>query len=113
MPGPTLIARGNVSLEMIMQVSLNPNNGTNIPANTSVETTYTLQGVNVGDFLEINKPSHTTGICVGNIRVPANNQVAVQFMNVTAAPIAPTTEAYLIALTRYELGVNPPSALVP
>lgn len=113
MPGPTLVARGNVSLEMIFQVTLNPNNGSNIPANSSVETTYTMQGVQVGDFLEINKPSHTTGICVGNIRVPANNQIAVQFMNVTASPIAPSAEAYLIALTRYELGVNPPSALVP
>jgi hypothetical protein len=107
----TLIARGNISREMILQLSLNPNNGSNIPANSSVETTYTVPGINVGDFLEINKPTHTTGICAGNIRASAANTIAVQWMNVTASPVAPSAENYLISVTRYELGINPPGTM--
>lgn len=108
MPG-TLIARGNVVLEMVAAISLLPNGGTNIAANSTVETTYTVQGVQLNDFLEINKPSHTAGLSVGNIRASAANQIAVQFVNSTASPISPTTETYLLALTRCETATLPGS----
>ncbi|HET8707300.1 MAG TPA: hypothetical protein VFM46_13435, partial [Pseudomonadales bacterium] len=113
MPGPTLIARGNISLEMILQVSLAPNNGSSIAANTSVENTYTIPGIQVGDFLEINKPTHTTGLTVGNIRASAANTVAIQWCNVTTGTITQAAENYLISVTRYELGVNAPSGISP
>lgn len=103
----TTVTRGNVLLEELIQITLTPNNGTNIPANSTVETTYTLQGVLPNDFVEINKPSHTSGIVVSNVRVPAANQIAVQFGNVTASPITPTAEAYLVSLTRCEYQTLP------
>jgi len=98
----TTIARGNLLLEEVLAVSLTPNNGSNIAANTSVETTYTLPGVQLNDFIEINKPSHTTGLVIGNVRVSAANQVAVMWANVTTAAITPTAETYLLAIARCE-----------
>lgn len=103
----TTVTRGNVLLEEVMQVTLTPNNGTNIPANSTVETTYSLPGTLPNDFIEINKPSHTSGIVISNVRVPAANQVAVQFANVTASPITPTAEAYLFSITRCEYQTLP------
>lgn len=105
----TTVTRGNLVLEEVLQVTLTPNNGTNIPANSTVETTYTLQGTLPGDFIEINKPSHTSGIVVSNVRVPAANQIAVQFGNVTTGAITPTAESYLIAISRCEYQTLPTS----
>lgn len=98
----TSVARGNLLLEEVLAVSLTPNNGTNIPANSSVETTYALNGVQLNDFIEINKPSHTAGLCVGNVRVSAVNQIAVMWCNVTTGAVTPITETYLIAIARCE-----------
>jgi hypothetical protein len=103
----TTVTRGNLLLEEVLQITLTPNNGTNIPANSTVETTYALLGTQVNDFIEINKPSHTSGIVVSNVRVPAANQIAVQFGNVTASPITPTSEIYLIAISRCEYTLLP------
>ncbi len=105
----TTVARGTVLLEGVLQLTLTPNNGTNIPANSTVETTYTLPGVLPNDFVEINKPSHTSGIVVSNVRVVAANQIAVQFGNVTASPITPISEAYLVSFTRSEYSTLPSS----
>ncbi|QBQ99251.1 hypothetical protein [Paraburkholderia pallida] len=98
----TTITRGNVLLEELLAVTLTPNNGTAIPANSTVETTYNLPGTQLNDFVEINKPSHTSGLVVSNVRVPAAGQIAVQFGNVTASSITPTAETYLVSLTRSE-----------
>ena len=57
MPMSTTLARGNVGFEAVLQVSLTP--PATMAANSTQELTYTVPGVVVGDFLEINKPSHT------------------------------------------------------
>ncbi|RQS63842.1 hypothetical protein [Burkholderia sp. Bp8984] len=105
----TTVTRGNLVLEEVLQVTLTPNNGTNIPGNSTVETTYALPGTLPNDFIEINKPSHTSGIVISNVRVPAANQIAVQFGNVTASPITPTAEVYLISICRCEYQTLPTS----
>ncbi|MCP3709732.1 hypothetical protein M3I54_22575 [Paraburkholderia sp. CNPSo 3274] len=106
----TTVCRGNVMLEENLQVTLTPNNGTNIAANSTVETTYTLPGVQMNDFVSINKPSHTSGLVVSNVRVVAANQIAVQFGNVTTGAITPTAEIYLLNVTRCEYS-PPPSVM--
>lgn len=103
----TTTARGNILLEEVIAISLNPNNGTAIAANSSVETTYTLNGVQVNDFIEINKPSHTAGLCVGNVRVSAANQIAVMWCNVTTGSVTPSAETYLVAIARCEYQAIP------
>ena len=110
MSGTTQIARGNIILEMLFAVPLTPNGGTAIAANTSVENTYTLPGVALNDFLEINKNTHQTGLSIGNIRASAANTIAIQWINSTTASITPTADTFLIALTRAE-GPSLPSAL--
>ena len=112
MPQSTTIARGNVQLEAILQISVTPPATMN--ANTTVETTYTVNGIMPGDFIEINKPSHTTGLSIGNVRASAANQIAIQWVNSTTSSITNTpNELYLIAVTRFDSVPNtPPAAIV-
>ena len=111
MPMSTTIARGNVGFEAVLQVSVTP--PATMAANTTVESTYTIPGVLVGDFLEINKPSHTTGLSIGNIRASAPNQIAIQWVNSTTSTItnAPN-ELYLIVVSRFDgFPQTPPAAI--
>jgi hypothetical protein len=66
-----------------------------VAANTSVEQTFTVTGVRVGDLIQVNKPTAQAGLDIGGIRVVSNNVVGITFMNTTASPITPTAaESY-------------------
>ena len=110
MPSSTTIPRGNIQMRAIVQLSLTP---PNVGANTSAESTYTLSGVIVGDYIEINKPTHTTGLSIGNVRVSAKDTIAVQFVNSTGLAINNTpAENYLIVVSRFDgAPASPPSAI--
>ena len=112
MPSSTTIARGNVQLEAILQISVTP--PATMSANSTQETTYTVPGIMVGDFIEINKPSHTAGLSIGNIRSSAANQIGIQWINSTTSTItSPPNENYLIVVTRFDSYPNtPPSGIV-
>lgn len=73
-----------------------------VAANTSAEQTFTVNGLLVNDFVEVNKPSASAGLGVVNARVSAANTLAITFMNATASPINPAAETYLIKVTRPE-----------
>jgi hypothetical protein len=111
MPMSTTIARGNVGFEAVLQVTISP--PTTVSANTTVESTYTVPGVVVGDFLEINKPSHLAGLSIGNIRASAANTIAIQWVNSTTSSITSVpNELYLIAVTRFDsVPQIPPAAI--
>ena len=111
MPSSTTIARGNVQLEAILQISVTP--PATMAANTTVESTYSVPGICVGDFIEINKPSHTTGLSIGNVRASAANQIAIQWVNSTTGTITNTpNELYLIVVSRFDsYPQTPPSAI--
>jgi hypothetical protein len=92
----TTVVRGNASTQMLLMVSLTP---PNVGANTTAEGTYTIQGIPAGSFCEVNKPSHTTGLSIGNVRVPSVNTVVIQFVNSTAAPLnSNPTENYQLSV---------------
>ena len=112
MPSSTTLARGNVQLEAILQISVTP--PATMAANTTVESTYSVPGICVGDFIEINKPSHTTGLSIGNVRASAANQIAIQWVNSTTGTITNTpNELYLIVVSRFDsYPQTPPSAIV-
>ena len=111
MPMSTTLARGNVGFEAVLQVSLTP--PATMTASSTQELTYTVPGVVVGDFLEINKPSHTAGLSIGNIRASAANQIAIQWVNSTTSTITNTpNELYLIAVTRFDSVPNIPPAAI-
>lgn len=78
-------------------VTINP---TSVGANTTSEQTVTVAGLSTSDIVYLNKPSHTTGLIVGNVRVSAANTLAVTFANVTAAPIDAASETYKLVAIR-------------
>lgn len=109
MAGSTTIARGNVQTEIILQIALTP---PTVTANNTVEATYPLPNALVGDFIEINKPTHTVGLSIGNIRISAPGVMAIQFVNNTASPIVGTLENYLMVVSRFDGAPGtPPSAI--
>lgn len=73
-----------------------------VAANTSAEQTFTVKGLKVGDFVRVQKPSLTAGLVIGNARVSAADTLAITFGNLTASPIDPAAETYLIHVFRPE-----------
>lgn len=111
MPMSTTLARGNVGFEAVLQVSISP--PASLAANSTTEVLYTIPGIVVGDFLEINKPSHTAGLSIGNIRASATNQIGIQWVNSTTSTITSAiNELYLIAVTRFDSVPNTPPAAI-
>lgn len=68
-----------------------------VAANTSVEQTFPVIGLRVGDLVQVNKPTAQAGLDIGGCRVVSNNVLGVTFINVTSAAILPTaSEVYNI-----------------
>lgn len=63
---------------------------TAVGANTTSEQQFTVAGVYPGQVVAVNKPTAQAGLMITNCRVITNNVVAIQFQNLTAAPITPT-----------------------
>ena len=79
--------------ETMALVSFTYNPGS-IAAATTAEQTVTVPGVEVGDFVVVEKPTLTAGVGIVNARVSAINTVAIQWVNATAAPVDPGSETY-------------------
>ena len=74
-----------------------------VPPNTTGEQTFTVQGLQLGDFCEVNKPTTQTGLGIVNSRVSSANTLAIAFVNATGATITPTAnETYYCAVSRPE-----------
>ena len=100
MPGGSTIARGNVILRMLLNVTLSPASVANA---TSAEQTFTVNGLLVEDYVMVNKPTTQAGLVIGGVRVSASNTLAINFGNLTAATITPTAaEVYTVMVDRYD-----------
>lgn len=101
MGGPTTSAIGNVGLVMVLNLTLSP---TSVAPNTSAEQTFTVPGLHVGDFVEVNTlAAPQAGLTITNIRATASNTIGITFGNLTAATITPTASTvYNVLVTRYE-----------
>jgi hypothetical protein len=112
MPGPATYPQGNIKLMMMLSVALSPASVSNA---TSAEQTFTVNGLQVGDNVDVSKPTTQANLVLGNFRVSAANTLAINFANVGAATITPTAgEVYQVVVTRYEnaaLG-SAPSAIL-
>lgn len=96
---PSQAAAGNMSGEWILL--LTPGLTTSISANSSVEVTFAVAGLQLFDFVEVNKLNHVAGLSVGNARVSAANTLSVQMVNSTASPILlVSTDQYLASVER-------------
>jgi hypothetical protein len=79
-----------------------------VAAATTAEQIFTVPGVFPGQVVFVNKPTTQVGLGIHNARVVGNNQVAISFVNFTAAPITPTAgEVYQFFATN-GLGVVGP-----
>ena len=78
----------------ILKATLSP---AAVAANTTAEQTFTVSGVQVGDFVDANKPTSQAGLGIVGVRVSAANTLAITFSNNTASPITPTAaETYTV-----------------
>lgn len=66
----------------------------------TVEQTFTVPGLQVGDYVFVSPPSITTGVAPVCARVSAANTLAVTFINSTAGALVPAAGAYQIYFVR-------------
>lgn len=79
-----------------------------VPANTVAEQLFTVSGLNVGMMVALQKPTEQAALMVGNVRVAANNTLAVQFLNIGNTAITPTAgEVYSYTAMLGAQGVSP------
>jgi hypothetical protein len=98
MPNPTTIPAGNIKGNWVLSVTLSPSS---VAPNTSAEQTFTVNGLLLGDFIDVGKPTSQAGLILGNARVSAANTIAIVFGNLTSSTITPTAaEVYGIGVTR-------------
>jgi hypothetical protein len=100
MPGPATVPNGNVSLILVLNATLSP---TSVTGGVTGEQIFTVSGLKVGDFVDVNVPQSQAYISIGNTRVSANNSLAIEFYNASTATITPTAASvYTVFVARYE-----------
>ncbi|MHB8602190.1 MAG: hypothetical protein ACYC9R_06410 [Nitrosotalea sp.] len=104
--GVNLLAMGQSGISKLT-ASLSP---VAVAANTTAEQLFTVPGILVGDFINVNKPTAQAGLGIVGVRASAANQVGITFSNNTAASITPTAaEIYVFSVTRAGSGNAPAS----
>ncbi len=74
-----------------------------VAANTTAEQTVTINGLRVGDYVVVAKPTLTAGLGISHARVSAANTLAITLINSTASPIDAPSETWMYLLFRPEL----------
>lgn len=97
------ILGGNVAGLYVIQITFDP---ASVNANTTAEQTVTVPGVNLGDFVVSAKPTHSTGLSIGNARVSAKDTVSVQLINNTGSSINAASETWSFFVVRPESNVT-------
>ena len=98
------ILMGNLLATGVISVTLSP---ALIAANTSAEQTFTVPGLKVGDFVDVNKPTAQAGLAIFGERVSAADTLALTFGNFTGAGITPTaSQVYLVRYARSEAAIT-------
>lgn len=85
-----------------------------IAQGTSAEQTFTVNGLAVGDFVYVSKPTTQAGLVIGGARVSAANTLAITFGNIPNAGgnITPTaSETYLVL--QVPANLNPQANTLP
>ena len=91
MPG-TMIPRGNILYKKQFATTLTP---ASVGANTTAEQSFTIQGIQVGDYLNCQcAGTQTVGISVANVRVTGPNTATLAFNNSTAGALVPAATVY-------------------
>lgn len=89
---------GNIVKASVISITLSP---ALVAANTTAEQTFTVNGLTVGDWVGVIKPTTQAGLAVTGARVSAANTLAIAFGNFTAAGITPTAaQVYTVMVVR-------------
>jgi hypothetical protein len=98
MANPNEISRGNIIGQWVLAITISP---ASVAPNTTAEQTFTVNGLALGDMVDISKPTTQAGLGIVNSRVSAANQLALAFVNATGSTITPTaSEVYYIEVSR-------------
>jgi hypothetical protein len=108
MPGPSNAPIGSVANLFVLQVPVAA--GSALVANTSEERTYTVPGLQLGDVVNVCKPTFQAAIAIANVRVSAANTLAITFGNFGAGTPTLTAENYLLSVVRHSF---PTAAAIP
>ena len=65
-----------------------------ISQSTTNEHTFSIEGLLAGDWIYVNKPTHTANVGIIGARVAGTNLVAIQFINRSGADVNPASESY-------------------
>ena len=71
-----------------------------VAAATCAEQTFTVAGLQIGDFADVAPPGITPGVSSVIARVSAPNTLAITFINPTAGALTPIAGLYQIQITR-------------
>lgn len=105
----TTIPRGNILLNLAIAPTLTP---VSVLANTTAEQTFTIQGLMVGDLMNVYaNVAQTAGIGIVSARVSAANTLSIGFSNSTAGALTPVAGAYNVEINRPEYLPLPTSAV--
>lgn len=110
MPGPSYMPTGNAANIFLLQPTLTFT-PTTIAGTTGSELTATVNGVLLNDFVQVNKPTTQANVGIDNVRVSANNVIAIAFANNSTATQTPTpSEVYTVLVVR---STNIPGGTIP
>lgn len=96
-PGPNIVAESITRGESVIAVSFS---AASVGAATAAAQTVTVNGVDVGDFVEVSPPVFANAVACVSATVSAANTVSLRFVNPTAGALTPTAGTYLIRVTR-------------
>lgn len=71
-----------------------------VATTATVEQTFTVPGLQVGDMVTLSPPSITAGVAPVCARVSATNTLAVTFINSTGGSLTPPAGVYQILVIR-------------
>jgi hypothetical protein len=101
MGGAASIPIGNCSNVFLLNPTLSP---ASVAPNTSAEQTFSVTGVHLGDYIEVNNSgANQAGLIIANARVTSAGNIGISFGNLTAATITPTAATvYTVLVVRGE-----------
>ena len=109
MPG-TISAGGNVLYSWLIMVNLTP---VSVLANTTSEQSFTIQGLQLGDFIDVYffgatlaGSTQLAGVGIVNNRVSSANTLQIGFINSTVGALTPNAGFYYISVNRPEVQLN-------
>ena len=102
--GPQIVTFGNIQSSWILTVTLTP---AATGATTTLEQTFTVNGLQVGDIISISPQfAITTLVTIENARVSATNTLAVAFNNSTAGSLTYPSGIYSLEVNRPLAGMT-------